>query len=129
MPDTVLPFIVSDDPTGPSVRLLRAEGDEDDLLAAALFESTTAPEEAVREALAALDTEERAQLLGELVGRRANRRHRPGRGFEALRYRFEIVADYGAFRDLQRHRLLGRRLSRRRIRLRGRHLRRCERGA
>ena len=32
--------------------------------------------------------------------------HRPGRGFEALRYRFEIVSDYGAFRDLQRHRML-----------------------
>jgi hypothetical protein len=31
---------------------------------------------------------------------------RPGRGFEVLRYRFEIVSDYGAFRDLQRHRLL-----------------------
>jgi hypothetical protein len=40
------------------------------------------------------------------VGQRSNRRHRPGRGFEALRYRFEIVADYGAFRDLQRHRML-----------------------
>ena len=25
---------------------------------------------------------------------------------EALRYRFEIVSDYGAFRDLQRHRML-----------------------
>jgi len=41
-----------------------------------------------------------------MVGERANRRHRPGRGFEALRYRFEIVSDYGAFRDLQRHRML-----------------------
>jgi hypothetical protein len=40
------------------------------------------------------------------VGTRANRRHRPGRGFEALRYRFEVVSDYGAFRDLQRHRML-----------------------
>jgi hypothetical protein len=40
------------------------------------------------------------------VGERRNRRHRPGRGFEALRYRFEIVSDYGAFRDLQRHRML-----------------------
>ncbi len=40
------------------------------------------------------------------MGQRSNRRHRPGRGFEALRYRFEIVADYGAFRDLQRHRML-----------------------
>ena len=41
-----------------------------------------------------------------MVGERGNRRHRPGRGFEALRYRFEIVSDYGAFRDLQRHRML-----------------------
>ena len=40
------------------------------------------------------------------MGARENRRHRPGRGFETLRYRFEIVSDYGAFRDLQRHRLL-----------------------
>jgi hypothetical protein len=45
-------------------------------------------------------------MLAELVGERRNRRHRPGRGFEALRYRFEIVSDYGAFRDLQRHRML-----------------------
>ena len=49
---------------------------------------------------------ERGALLADLVGARSNRRHRPGRGFEALRYRFEIVADYGAFRDLQRHRML-----------------------
>ena len=56
--------------------------------------------------LAALDGAERAALLADLVGERRNRRHRPGRGFEALRYRFEIVSDYGAFRDLQRHRML-----------------------
>jgi len=44
--------------------------------------------------------------LAGLAGARSNRRHRPGRGLEALRYRFEVVADYGAFRDLQRHRML-----------------------
>ena len=54
----------------------------------------------------ALPPDERAQMLAELVGERRNRRHRPGRGFEALRYRFEVVSDYGAFRDLQRHRML-----------------------
>jgi thymidylate synthase ThyX len=91
---------------GPSVALLRAEGDEDDLLAALLFESAGCPEESVRDAIVSLDADERARLLADLVGARTNRRHRPGRGFEALRYRFEIVADYGAFRDLQRHRLL-----------------------
>jgi hypothetical protein len=49
---------------------------------------------------------DRAALLAAYVGRRANRRHKPGRAFERTSYRFDILADYGAFRDLQRHRLL-----------------------
>jgi thymidylate synthase ThyX len=91
---------------GPSVRLLKVEGDEDDLLAALLFEAAGTSEDATREAVALLDEVGRAELLRDLMGPRANRRHRPGRGLEALRYRFEIVSDYGAFRDLQRHRML-----------------------
>ena len=90
----------------PSVRLLHVDGDEDALLAALLFEAAGVSEEETRIRLSALGADERAALLGDLVGERANRRHRPGRGFEALRYRFEIVSDYGAFRDLQRHRML-----------------------
>jgi thymidylate synthase ThyX len=95
-----------DGPAGPSVTLLRTDGDEDDLLAALLFESGASSEEHIRGAVAALDDETRGALLADLSGRRSNRRHRPGRGLESLRYRFEIVADYGAFRDLQRHRML-----------------------
>jgi thymidylate synthase ThyX len=89
-----------------SVRLIDVEGDEVTLLAALLFESAGVAEADVRERIAALDTPARAQALTELVGERGNRRHRPGRGYEALRYRFEVVSDYGAFRDLQRHRML-----------------------
>jgi thymidylate synthase ThyX len=92
--------------TGPSVRLTHVDGDEDDLLCALVFESVAAPESETRQAVQALSADQRAAMLADLVGERANRRHRPGRGFEALRYRFEIVADYGAFRDLQRHRML-----------------------
>jgi thymidylate synthase ThyX len=91
---------------GPSVRLLHVDGDEEALLAALLFEAAGVSEEQTRLRVAALGADERARLLGDLVGARRNRRHRPGRGFEALRYRFEIVSDYGAFRDLQRHRML-----------------------
>src|SRR3954452_16920226 len=90
----------------PSVKLLHVDGDEDALLAALLFEAAGCSEEDARIRLSALGQGERAALLSDLVGARANRRHRPGRGFEALRYRFEIVSDYGAFRDLQRHRML-----------------------
>jgi thymidylate synthase ThyX len=90
----------------PSVRLLRVEGDELQVLAASLFEAGVASEARALAAVDALSGDERRELLLELVGERENRRHRPGRGFEAVRYRFEIVSDYGAFRDLQRHRLL-----------------------
>jgi thymidylate synthase ThyX len=90
----------------PSVRLLHVDGDEDRLLAALLFEEAATGEDDTLEAVRALSDDERARALADLVGERRNRRHRPGRGFEALRYRFEIVSDYGAFRDLQRHRIL-----------------------
>jgi thymidylate synthase ThyX len=89
-----------------SVDLVHVDGDEERLLAALLFEATDTREEVARAAIGRLSPEERARLLADLVGERGNRRHRPGRGFEALRYRFEIVSDYGAFRDLQRHRML-----------------------
>ena len=96
----------AEDRDRPSVRLLHVDGDEDALLAALLFEAAGVSEEETRIRLSALGPEERGALLADLVGARENRRHRPGRGFEALRYRFEIVSDYGAFRDLQRHRML-----------------------
>ena len=90
----------------PSVRLLRSHGTEEELLAALLYESTATGEEEALRAVSRLEPAERVELLRELIGERENRRHRPGRGFETLTYRFEIVSDYGAFRDLQRHRLL-----------------------
>jgi thymidylate synthase ThyX len=96
----------ADDGDAPSVRLLRAHGTETELIAALLYESTSASERDALRAVESLSDAGRAALLRELVGTRENRRHRPGRGFETIRYRFEIVSDYGAFRDLQRHRLL-----------------------
>ncbi|HEX8929247.1 MAG TPA: FAD-dependent thymidylate synthase, partial [Actinomycetota bacterium] len=95
----------ADGPAGPSVTLLRHEGVETDLLAALLFEAGAGSERHAREAIAALDAEARAALLADVAGERTNRRHRPGRAFERSVYTFDVVTDYGAFRDLQRHRL------------------------
>ena len=53
-----------------------------------------------------MSADERAAVLQAYVGERQNRRHKPGRAFERTGYRFDVLADYGAFRDLQRHRLL-----------------------
>jgi thymidylate synthase ThyX len=95
-----------DEQSGPAVRLLSVRGTEEDLFSALLFEAAQVSEDEARAALRNLPPDERAAMLTELVGERRNRRHRPGRGLEALSYRFEVVSDYGAFRDLQRHRLL-----------------------
>jgi thymidylate synthase ThyX len=90
----------------PSVELVHVDGTEEDLLAASLYEASGLPEADIARRLEALDPIEREGLLADLVGARENRRHRPGRGWESVRYRFEIVSDYGGFRDMQRHRML-----------------------
>ena len=90
----------------PAVELVHVDGGEEDLVCASLFEQAGVSEAEIRGRIAALDPIERAELIAELAGERRNRRHRPGRGWEAVRYRFEIVSDYGGFRDLQRHRML-----------------------
>jgi thymidylate synthase ThyX len=47
-----------------------------------------------------------AQVLEVLMGDRANRRQRAPRALEHAQYTFEIVANFGAYRDLHRHRML-----------------------
>jgi len=79
---------------------------EDKLLAAVCYPHTNLPEHQVLARVRALAHHERVALLKAYVGERTNRRHKPGRAFERIGYRFDVLADYGAFRDLQRHRLL-----------------------
>jgi thymidylate synthase ThyX len=90
----------------PAVELVEVQGGEEELVASSLFESAAVSEQEIRDRVRDLPPDDRADVIAELVGERANRRHRPGRGWEAVRYRFEIVSDYGGFRDLQRHRML-----------------------
>ena len=79
---------------------------EERILAAALFPYAQASEERLLAAVRPLPPERREEIFAAAVGERRNRRHRPGRGFEHCEYTFEVVSDYGAFRDLQRHRML-----------------------
>ena len=76
------------------------------VLAAAMFPHAQLDDAALFEAVRRMSPDERARLLHAYVGDRTNRRHKPGRAFECTSYRFEVVVDYGAFRDLQRHRML-----------------------
>jgi thymidylate synthase ThyX len=91
---------------GPSVRLTEFDpAAEDKVLTAIAYPNLGIGEAEVAARLSRLGAEDRARLLAAYVGDRRNRRHRPGRAFERAVYTFDVVADYGAFRDLQRHRM------------------------
>jgi hypothetical protein len=76
------------------------------VVAAALYAASDLPDDQLLAVARRLSQDERAEVLNAYIGERVNRRHKPGRAFERTHYRFDIVADYGAFRDLQRHRLM-----------------------
>jgi thymidylate synthase ThyX len=76
------------------------------VVAAALYAVTDRPDHELLAIARALSPAQREDVLRAYVGRRTNRRHKPGRAFERTAYRFDVLGDYGAFRDLQRHRLL-----------------------
>src|SRR5262249_10920971 len=91
----------------PSVSLVDYDPDgEAKVLAAALYSVSDYPETVLLDLVRNMGVEDRQNLLRTYVGDRRNRRHKPGRAFERTHYRFDILADYAAFRDLQRHRLL-----------------------
>ncbi|MGH9018696.1 MAG: FAD-dependent thymidylate synthase, partial [Acidimicrobiales bacterium] len=79
---------------------------EDKVLAAVCYPHLAVSESEALRRVRQLGSDERRTLMRTYVGERVNRRHRPGRAFERTDYRFDIVSDYGAFRDLQRHRML-----------------------
>ena len=79
---------------------------EEKMLAAMLYPYADLPEHQIRQRVAAMTVGERVELVRAYAGDRTNRRHKPGRALERIGYRFDVLSDYGAFRDLQRHRLL-----------------------
>ncbi|MBI4011464.1 MAG: FAD-dependent thymidylate synthase [Candidatus Rokubacteria bacterium] len=76
------------------------------VVAAALYAVSDLPDDQLLARAREMSAEQRDAVLEAYVGERANRRHKPGRAFERTAYRFDVLTDYGAFRDLQRHRLL-----------------------
>ena len=85
--------------TGPSVTLLEHDPEaERKVVAAALFPLSDA-------SWSELEGDP-AALLEAMLGDRGNRRQRAPRPLEHAQYNFEIVANFAAYRDLHRHRML-----------------------
>jgi thymidylate synthase ThyX len=85
--------------SAPAVRMLEHDPDaERKVVAAALFPYSDASWEDLHA--------DPGQVLEALLADRSNRRQRPARALEHAQYAFEIVANFAAYRDLHRHRML-----------------------
>ncbi len=93
--------------SGPGVRLISYDPESPYKVAAAmLFSSSQAGLFELQEYCQRLSEEELSRILEAGSSFRENRRHKSPRALEHAYFTFEIVADFGIYRDLQRHRML-----------------------
>ncbi len=76
------------------------------VIAAMLYPFTDLPLKGVREKVGKMEGEVKKRIIAEYLKRRENRRHKPGRALENSYYTFDLLANFGQYRDLQRHRIL-----------------------
>ena len=79
---------------------------ESKIVAAALYPYSHRSEEELQTLAAGMSGPQRRKTIASYAGDRTNRRHKPGRGMERVYYRFDVLSDFGSFRDLQRHRMM-----------------------
>lgn len=88
----------------PRVSLVDFDKDALKKVASALIYSYT--DHSMQEIMESLSQEEMAKIVEIACENRKNRRHKSPRALENAYFTFEIVADFGVYRDLQRHRML-----------------------
>jgi thymidylate synthase ThyX len=76
------------------------------LVADMLYEHSGLALQEIQSAVNTWPYEKKVETFKAYMGERLNRRHRPGRAIEKAHYSFDIMCDYGIFRDLQRHRMV-----------------------
>lgn len=79
---------------------------ETKILAALMYNYSSHPYSQILEEIKNLSPQQKQQIISDNVKRRENRRNKPGRAFENAYYTFDILANYGCYRDLQRHRMM-----------------------
>jgi thymidylate kinase/thymidylate synthase ThyX len=103
--DEYLPDTHSDDLE--SVRLTAVwPRNELDLVPDMLYDHTNHSLQQIEEQVGEWSYDKKVNVFQAYMGERLNRRHRPGRALEKAHYSFDLVCDYGIFRDLQRHRMV-----------------------
>lgn len=93
--------------SAPGVRLISYDSEGPVKVAAALlFEHSNSGLLQLQEYCRSLPEEQLSRILETGSSFRENRRHKSPRALEHAYFTFELVADFGAYRDLQRHRML-----------------------
>ncbi len=71
-----------------------------------LYEHSSLPLDQLQTTVGDWSYDKKINVFSTYMGERLNRRHRPGRALEKAHYSWDLVCDYGIFRDLQRHRMV-----------------------
>lgn len=79
---------------------------ETKLVADMLYDHSNLPLTEIEDSVSNLSFDQKYSIMETYMGERLNRRHRPGRALEVAHYSWDLVCDYGIFRDLQRHRMV-----------------------
>lgn len=77
-----------------------------DVVADILYEHSHKSLDEIKKEVESFTYPQREEVLKAYIGERLNRRHKPGRAMEKIHYSWDILCDYGIFRDLQRHRIV-----------------------
>ena len=77
-----------------------------DLVPDMLYEHSSLPLKAIQRTVRQWPVDKKIGAFKAYMGERLNRRHKPGRALEKAHYAWDLVCDYGIFRDLQRHRMV-----------------------
>lgn len=77
-----------------------------DLVPDMLYEHSSLPLTDIQKEVSGLGYDQKEKVFHAYMGERLNRRHKPGRALEKAHYSWDLVCDYGIFRDLQRHRMV-----------------------
>ncbi|MDX1765630.1 MAG: FAD-dependent thymidylate synthase, partial [Candidatus Saccharimonadales bacterium] len=77
-----------------------------DLVPHMLYEHSSLPLKDIQEEVANWSYEDKLAAFKAYFGERLNRRHKPGRALEQAHYSWDLVCDYGVYKDLMRHRMV-----------------------
>jgi len=82
------------------------EDAENKIVASLIYKYSTLPYSQIKELVRNLTSKEKVTIIRKVIKGRKVRQHRVVRAFENTYYKFDIIANFGAYRDLHRHRML-----------------------